>query len=54
VDIYHSLLKRIERADYDVFSRRASVPTSQKLAILLAGLARMAWARMFLKQGINS
>ena len=54
VDIYHSLLKRIERADYDVFSRRASVPTPQKLAILLAGLARMAWARMFLKQGINS
>ena len=27
VSIYHALLKRIERADYDVFSRRASVPT---------------------------
>ena len=26
VSIYHALLKRIERADYDVFSRRASVP----------------------------
>lgn len=54
VDIYHELLKRIESADYDVFSRRASVPTRQKLAILLVGLARMAWARMFLKRVNNS
>jgi phytoene synthase len=54
VDIYHELLKRVESSDYDVFSRRASVPTQQKLAILLAGLARMAWVRMFLKQGIDS
>ena len=46
VRIYHALLKRIERADYDVFSRRASVPTAQKLAILAIGLARMAWARV--------
>jgi phytoene/squalene synthetase len=35
--IYHALLKRIERADYDVFSRRASVPMAQKLAILVRG-----------------
>ncbi len=41
-----ALLKRIERADYDVFTRRASVPTAQKLVILLIGLARMAWARI--------
>jgi len=47
VTIYHGLLKRIERADYDVFSRRASVPTTHKVAILLAGLAKMAWARLF-------
>ena len=47
VSIYHGLLKRIERADYDVFSRRASVPSFQKLAILAVGLARMAWARIF-------
>ena len=47
VTIYHGLLKRIERADYDVFSRRASVPTAQKIAILLAGLAKMAWIRIF-------
>ena len=34
VRIYHGLLKRIRRADYDVFSRRISVPTFQKLEIL--------------------
>ena len=47
VAIYHGLLKRIERADYDVFSRRASVPLPQKLGILVVGLARMGWARLF-------
>ena len=47
VAIYHALLKRIVRADYDVFSRRASVPLLEKLAILAVGLARMAWARIF-------
>lgn len=47
VAIYRALLKRIQRADYDVFSRRASVPLHQKLAILVAGLARMTWARLF-------
>jgi phytoene synthase len=46
VSIYHALLKRIERADYDVFTRRASVPTAQKIAILLVGLARTTWARV--------
>jgi phytoene synthase len=47
VAIYHGLLKRIERANYDVFSCRASVPLPQKLGILVVGLARMAWARLF-------
>jgi phytoene synthase len=47
VSIYHGLLKRIERADYDVFSHRASVPMPQKLGILVVGLARMGWARLF-------
>ncbi len=47
VSIYHGLLKRIERADYDVFTRRASVPLLQKLAILAVGLARMTWAQIF-------
>ena len=46
VTIYHSLLRRIESADYDVFTRRASVPTVQKLSILAAGMARMAIARL--------
>ena len=46
VSIYHALLKRIERADYDVFTHRASVPTVQKIAILLVGLARTTWARI--------
>jgi len=47
VSIYHGLLKRIERADYDVFTRRASVPSFQKLAILAVGLVRTACARIF-------
>ena len=46
VSIYHGLLQRIERADYDVFSQRASVPTPQKLGILAVGMARMGWARL--------
>jgi phytoene synthase len=46
VAIYHELLKRIEQADYDVFSRRASVPMAKKLAILAVGLFRMTWARV--------
>jgi len=46
VAIYHGLLRRIERADYDVFSRRASMPLPQKLGILVAGVARMGWARL--------
>jgi len=46
VRIYHGLLKRIERADYDVFSQRASVPLAEKLSILGVGLARMGWARL--------
>jgi len=47
VAIYHSLLKRIERADFNVFTRRASVPLVKKLAILAAGIAWMVWARVF-------
>ena len=46
VEIYHALLKRIVRADYDVFSRRASVPLWRKLAILVVGLVRMMWVRV--------
>jgi phytoene synthase len=47
VSIYHELLKRIEHADYDVFTQRASVPTAHKLSILATGLARMLLLRLF-------
>ncbi|MGA3047563.1 MAG: phytoene/squalene synthase family protein [Terracidiphilus sp.] len=46
VDIYHALLKRIERTEFDVFSQRASVPTVEKLRILAGGMAKMAWVRI--------
>jgi phytoene synthase len=46
VEIYHALLKRIGAADYDVFSKRASVPTIEKMRILAAGMAKMGWVRM--------
>jgi phytoene synthase len=46
VSIYHGLLKRIERAEYDVFTQRASVPTQQKATILAIGMARMGLARL--------
>jgi phytoene synthase len=47
VKIYRGLLRRIRRADYDVFSHRISVPTFQKLEILAVGMARLAIARFF-------
>jgi 15-cis-phytoene synthase len=47
VSIYHGLLKRIEQTNYDVFTTRASVPTTQKLGILAVGMARMGIARIF-------
>ena len=46
VSIYHALLKRSEKADYDVFSTRVSVPTAEKIRILLVGIARMGLARL--------
>jgi phytoene synthase len=47
VSIYHDLLNRIEKAGYDVFSGRISVPMPQKLFIMAVGLTRMGWARLF-------
>ena len=47
VAIYHALLKRIQRADCDVLSHRASVPLVEKLAILIVGLTRQGLARLF-------
>lgn len=46
VSIYHALLRRIRDARYDVFSRRASVPAIQKVAILAVGMGRLAVARL--------
>jgi len=46
VRIYRALLRRIRRANYDVFSRRISVPTFQKLEILAVGITRIALARV--------
>jgi 15-cis-phytoene synthase len=39
VTIYHDLLLRIGKADYDVFSQRISVPTASKLTTLARGAA---------------
>ena len=46
ISIYHALLRRIERANFDVFSQRASVPLTQKLAIFSWGLLRVAATRL--------
>jgi phytoene synthase len=45
--IYHRLLRRIERAGYDVFSERISVPAYEKFAILACGLLGIARYRLF-------
>jgi len=46
VSIYHALLQRIQRANYDVFSQRISVPLTQKLGTLAMGRARMTLGRL--------
>ena len=46
VSIYHALLVRIEKADFNVFAQRVSVPTIEKIRILVVGLTRMAWIRV--------
>ncbi len=40
IEIYSTLLNRIEQSGYDVFSRRISLKTAEKLAILLRSLTR--------------
>ena len=47
IDIYHALLKRIEQADYNVFSRRIGVSTPLKLFILSGGLVQVFLHRFF-------
>jgi phytoene synthase len=46
VTIYHGLLKRIEAAKGDVFSRRVRVSTPAKLMILGQGMVMAAWNRV--------
>src|SRR5271170_4904664 len=45
ITIYHRLLRRIEHSGYKVFSKRVSVPTHEKLAILGGGILRTLGAR---------
>jgi len=47
ITIYHRLLRRIERRNYDVFSERVSVPLLTRISILLRGLARVFRNRIF-------
>jgi 15-cis-phytoene synthase len=46
ITIYHDLLRRIERRNYDVFSERVRVPIATRIGILLCGLAQMAGNRL--------
>lgn len=45
ISIYQSLLKHIQQHNYEVFSRRISVPTWQKLWILARGLLQVPFSR---------
>lgn len=46
VGTYRRLLHRIEQANFDVFSKRISVPKREKMAIVMKALpARMGWTR---------
>lgn len=46
IAIYHDLLRRIQRRNYDVFSERVRVPVATRIGILLCGLAQIAWNRL--------
>lgn len=46
IAIYHDLLRRIERRNYDVFSERVRVPVAARVGILLCGLAQIAFNRL--------
>lgn len=49
ITIYHRLLREIERNGYEVFARRAAVPTLTKFSILLRGLGRVVLYRAGLR-----
>ena len=46
ITIYHCLLRRIERRNFDVFSARVRVPVTTRIAILLRGLMQVAGFRL--------
>ena len=50
VTIYHRLLRRIGYSGYEVFARRATVPTITKFSILLRGLGRLLVDRAGLRR----
>lgn len=52
--IYRRLLRRIEAANYDVFSKRLSVPTGEKVMLLLQGTVRMFAARVRTKEQVSA
>jgi len=43
--LYGGILDEIEKLEYDVFNRRASVGLNRRIAVAGTGLARAAWAR---------
>ncbi|GAA1587126.1 phytoene/squalene synthase family protein [Kribbella sancticallisti] len=45
--LYSEILGRIEAAEYDVFSHRASVGTARKVRVGVAALAKAVWTRRF-------
>lgn len=47
ITIYHRLLRRIERRNFDVFTERVRVPVFVRLAILLRGLFQVLRYRLF-------
>lgn len=47
ITIYHRLLRRIERRNFDVFTERVSVPVPIRIIVLLRGLFRVFWNRLF-------
>jgi phytoene synthase len=47
ITIYHRLLRRIERRNFDVFTERVSVPITARLAILFRGLLQVLRYRLF-------
>jgi 15-cis-phytoene synthase len=46
IAIYHDLLRRMQRRQYDVFTERVRVPVAARFGILLCGLGQVAFNRL--------